>query len=75
MIERNDIFIDGAWVRSTASDILTVTNPATEQPIAVVPRGTAEDVDRAALAAARAFPVWSQSSVQERAASSAGSHA
>jgi aldehyde dehydrogenase (NAD+) len=67
MIERKDIFIDGAWIPSTASGVLTVTNPATEQPIAVVPRGTAEDVERAALAAARAFPSWSQSSVGQRA--------
>ena len=67
MIERKDIFIDGAWTPSEASELLTVTNPATERPIAVVSRGTAADVERAALAAARAFPSWSQSSVQERA--------
>ena len=66
MIERKQIFIGGAWTLSTARDMLTVTNPATEQPIAVVPRGTTEDVERAALAAARAFPSWSQSSVRER---------
>jgi acyl-CoA reductase-like NAD-dependent aldehyde dehydrogenase len=39
----------------------------TEQPIATVPRGTAEDVDRAAQAAARAFPAWSRTSVEQRA--------
>jgi aldehyde dehydrogenase (NAD+) len=67
MIERKDIFIDGAWIPSSARDVLTVTNPATEQPIAVVPRGTAADVERAVEAAARAFPSWSQSSVRQRA--------
>ena len=67
VIERKNIFIDGTWVPSTASGVLTATNPATEQPIAIVPRGTAEDVERAALAAVRAFPSWSRSSVGQRA--------
>lgn len=67
MIERNKIFIDGKWVPSSGKDVLTVTNPATEEPVAMVPRGTAEDVDRAVQAAARAFPAWSQTSVEERA--------
>jgi aldehyde dehydrogenase (NAD+) len=67
MIEHKNIFIDGRWIPSTASATLTVTNPVTEQPIATVPRGTAEDVDRAAQAAARTFPAWSRSSVQQRA--------
>ena len=31
MIERKDIFIDGAWIPSTASGVLTVTNAATEE--------------------------------------------
>ena len=56
MIERKDIFINGEWVPSAASDVLTVINPVTEEPIATVPRGTAEDVERAVQAAARAFP-------------------
>jgi aldehyde dehydrogenase (NAD+) len=67
MIERKDIFVNGAWVPSTASDILTVTNPATEQPIAIVSRGTAEDVERAVQAAVRAFPSWSQTTPKQRA--------
>lgn len=66
MIERHDIFIDGKWVPSSGTDVLTVVNPTTEEPIAVVPRGTAEDVDRAVQAAAGAFAQWSQSSVQTR---------
>ncbi len=67
MIERKDILIDGAWIPSTGRDVLTVTNPATEQPIAVVSRGTAEDVDRAVQAAVRAFPSWSETSLKQRA--------
>lgn len=66
MIEHKNIFIDGRWIPSTGSAVLTVTNPVTEEPIATVPRGTAEDVDRAAQAAARAFTDWSRSTVQQR---------
>ncbi|SDE80011.1 Acyl-CoA reductase [Variovorax sp. CF079] len=66
MIERNQIYIDGAWVPSTGSEVLTVVNPATEQVIATVPRGTADDVDRAVQAAVRAFADWSRSSTFTR---------
>ena len=66
MIEHKQIFIDGRWVDSSGRDVITVVNPATEQPIATVPRGTADDVDRAARAAAAAFERWSQSAVAQR---------
>jgi aldehyde dehydrogenase (NAD+) len=66
MIERKQIFIGGKWVDSTGNDVIIVVNPATEEPIATVPRGSVEDVDRAAQAAAKAFASWSQSSVQQR---------
>ena len=66
MIERTQIFIDGQWVPSSGSGVITVTNPATEEPFATVPRGSAQDVDRAAHAAARAFPDWSRTSMRER---------
>jgi aldehyde dehydrogenase (NAD+) len=66
MIEHREIFINGQWVESSGSGKLTVINPATEQPIATVPRGTAQDVDRAARAAADAFDSWSRSTIEER---------
>jgi aldehyde dehydrogenase (NAD+) len=68
VIERRDIFVGGQWVRSAGTDVITVINPATEAPIATIPRGAAEDVDRAAQAAAAAFAAWSQTPVAERAA-------
>jgi len=68
MIEHSRIFIAGQWVPSAGKEVLNVINPATEQVIATVPRGTAEDVDRAVQAAARAFSAWSQTSVDARAA-------
>jgi aldehyde dehydrogenase (NAD+) len=68
LIERNKIFVGGQWVDSAGNDVITVINPATESPIATIPRGTSEDVDRAARAAANAFTSWSQTTVAERSA-------
>ena len=53
------IYVDGSWVPSTGTGSLPVTNPYTEQVIGSVPDGTAEDVDRAARAAAAALGAWS----------------
>ncbi|MGF6372877.1 aldehyde dehydrogenase (NAD+) [Paraburkholderia sp. RAU6.4a] len=66
MIERKQIFIGGRWLDSTGASTITVVNPATEEPIATVPRGSVEDVDRAVQAAVKAFASWSQSSVEQR---------
>lgn len=68
LIEHKKIFVGGQWIDSTGTDVITVINPATEAPIATVPRGTGEDVDRAAGAAAKAFPAWSQTPMEERVA-------
>ena len=66
MIQHKQIFIDGKWIDSSGRDVLTVVNPATEEPVATIPRGSADDVDRAVQAAAKAFPGWSRSSIDER---------
>lgn len=60
------IFVNGEWIPSTSSSMIDVINPATEQVIARVPDGTAEDVDAAVDAAANALGPWSQSSLAER---------
>jgi aldehyde dehydrogenase (NAD+) len=64
---RTKIFINGEWAESSGRDTIPVINPATEESIAEVVRGTAEDVDRAAVAAADAFPAWSQTPIAGRA--------
>ena len=68
MIERDQIFINGKWVDSSGDGVISVINPVTEEPIATIPAGAAEDVDRAAQAAADAFPAWSQTTVDQRVA-------
>jgi betaine-aldehyde dehydrogenase len=64
---RNKLYINGAWVESTGSGSIEVIESATEVVIDRVPDGTAEDVDKAANAAAAAFPAWSARSREDRA--------
>ena len=60
-------FIDGEWIPASGHDRFEVTDPVTEEVIAISPVSTAEDVDRAYAAAARAFVgEWGRSTPQER---------
>ena len=60
-------YYDGAWQASTGTETIAVISSATEEEIARVPRGTAEDVDRAVKAARRGFESWRRLSVEDRA--------
>jgi 1-pyrroline dehydrogenase len=59
-------FIDGSWVDSASGQTLAVENPANGQVIAHVQASDAEDIDRAAKAAARAFETWQHTTPQDR---------
>ncbi|MFP3923875.1 aldehyde dehydrogenase family protein [Pseudomonas sp. W5-36] len=61
-------YINGEWISPKVPASLPVVNPATEEVVAEVARGSAEDVDRAVAAARAAFPGWSVTPVVERAA-------
>ncbi|QYB07356.1 aldehyde dehydrogenase family protein [Rhodococcus sp. USK10] len=67
MIVKDQIFINGKWVPSAGADVIPVISAISEETIATIPAGTAEDVDLAAQAAADAFPAWSQTPADERA--------
>lgn len=60
-------YINGEWTSPAVPALLPVINPATEEVVAEVARGSAEDVDRAVAAARAAFPGWSATPVVERA--------
>ena len=60
------LFIGGQWVDSTSQARISVENPATQQLIGTVSRGTKEDVDRAVAAARKAFPHWANTPVEKR---------
>ncbi|MEZ5773883.1 MAG: aldehyde dehydrogenase family protein [Hyphomicrobiaceae bacterium] len=66
MLERTKFFIDGSWVEPRGRQRLEVVNPASEEPVAVISLGTAEDVDLAVRAATRAFATWGFTSKEER---------
>ncbi len=59
-------YIDGQWVAPLTSETLDVINPATEQPIAKIAMGGADDVDAAVAAAKAAFETFSLTSREER---------
>lgn len=67
MITKEDQYINGQWVKSTSvGKYLEVTDSATEKVFAKVPDGSVEDMTKAIAAAKAAFPVWSQTSLDER---------
>lgn len=68
MIIQDRHYINGAWSASGSPDRLEVRNAATEEVIARVVAGTAEDADRAVGAARTAFEGWASAPVQQRAA-------
>ena len=61
------LYYDGGWQPSTSGETIAVMSSATEQEVARVPRGSAEDVNRAVKAARRGFESWSRLPVEERA--------
>lgn len=59
-------YIGGQWRRSTATEFLTVINPATNENLAEVPLSSEPDVGAAIEAACAAFPPWRRTPPQER---------
>ena len=66
MEERLDFYIGGRWVKPSAPNTHLVINPATEEPVATISLGNAEDVDLAVKAARSACASYSQWSVEDR---------
>ncbi len=66
MREYLKFYIDGQWVEPVELKTLDVENPATEEVAGKIALGSAADVDKAVMAARKAFPAWSQTSREER---------
>ncbi|MEU6645553.1 aldehyde dehydrogenase family protein [Saccharomonospora sp. NPDC046836] len=60
--------IAGEWVPAVSGDTIEVLNPANQEVLARVPRGTTADVDAAVQAAAAAFPAWRDTDATTRGA-------
>ena len=63
---RRRMFINGEWADASTGETTPVINPATEETIADVPKGSEADVDKAVAAARTAFDDWSQTTPGER---------
>ena len=66
-LRREQAFVDGRWVDSDSGDTFAVTNPATGEELAQVPRMGAAETRRALEAAAAAFPGWRARTAADRA--------
>ena len=65
-VTRHKNLVGGELVESTSGETMEVLNPATGETIAEVPRGTADDVERAVEAAKGAAPAWGARPPKER---------
>src|SRR3954447_11241584 len=63
-----EMLIGGEWRAGSAREEIEVVNPATEETVASVPAGSADDVGLAVATARRAFGEWSRTDTEARAA-------
>ncbi len=61
-------YINGQWVKAASTDTLPVHDSSTEEIMATVPAGTAQEAEAAVLAARAAFDGWAALPVETRAA-------
>lgn len=64
-MQKQEMYINGQWVGKDLEQI-DVVNPATNELIATVPKGGAEEAKLAVDAAAAAFKEWSKKTAEER---------
>jgi len=60
------LYINGEWVEGSSGKFIDIENPADKSIIARVPRGNAEDVEKAVKAAREAFKTWQFSHIKYR---------
>ena len=59
-------YIDGRWQTAHDDKVFDVHDASTEEVMATVPQGTAEEAAQAVMAARKAFPAWAGLSVEAR---------
>ena len=59
MDHRHMFYIDGAWQEPVVKKLHPIVNPATEEVMYEIALGSQADVDKAVLAAQRAFASYS----------------
>ncbi len=68
MRESNQLYIGGRFVEASGSETITIADPATGAPAAIVPVATGEEVDAAVAAARAVVPDFARTTVAERVA-------
>jgi acyl-CoA reductase-like NAD-dependent aldehyde dehydrogenase len=61
------MYINGEFTQGNATEEIEVTNPATEEVLETVPRGTTEDVEAAVKSSSEAYQSWRRMTANERA--------
>lgn len=59
--------IDGEWRGSRSRELIEVTDPATQDVLALAPKATADEIEQAIASAQRAFETWREVPAPERA--------
>lgn len=57
-MQTHQMYVNGEYIASTGDEWIDIINPATEQVISKIPKGTEEDVDKAVEAAFQAQKAW-----------------
>ncbi len=65
-MQKYKMFIGGEWVEAESGKTYTAVNPATGEEIASLPLGGQADVDKAVVAARKAYAEWSRRPSAER---------
>lgn len=65
-LKKYQMYIDGEFVDSNSKETIQVINPATEEPISEIPRGTKEDVRKAISSSNVAQKSWGKLPAVER---------
>lgn len=67
-VKDHRILIGGQWVESSSEERIELQDPATEEVIGTIPRGSADDVDRAVAAAQQAYEegTWRRMGLRDR---------
>ncbi|KAA1246596.1 aldehyde dehydrogenase [Aquimarina sp. RZ0] len=66
-IKEYQLFIDGEWITSESGETIDVVSPSTEEVVAVIQNGTAEEGIKALEAAEKAFKSWKKTTPRHRA--------
>lgn len=66
-VKEYQLFIDGEWKKSTSGETIDIINPSTEEVVAKVQNGTAEEAIEALQVADTAFKKWKKLPARARA--------